>query len=105
MAELLGITISAVNQRKNRHRSILAVPLSGGEWGFPARQFVDGRIRAGVAEVVRTGGGMNPWVLLSILLDPVAEDDGPTLLDRLDDEAVRDDVLARVRSHGEHVAA
>jgi hypothetical protein len=105
VAELLGITVSAVNQRKNRHRSILAVPLSGGEWGFPARQFVDGAVRTGVAEVVRAAGEINPWVLLSILLDDAGNAGGPTLLDRLDDPAVRADVLHRVGTYGEHVAA
>ncbi|HEX6369616.1 MAG TPA: sigma-70 family RNA polymerase sigma factor [Longimicrobium sp.] len=105
VAELLGVTVSAVNQRKNRHHSILAVPLSGGEWGFPARQFTDGVVREGVAEVVRAAPEMNPWVLLSILLDDVAEEGGPTLLDRLDDSAVRADVLHRVGSYGEHIAA
>lgn len=105
VAELLGISVSAVNQRKNKHRSILAVPLSGGEWGFPVRQFAEEGIRPGVAEVVRAAGEMNPWILLSILLEPVAEEGGPTLLDRLDDPAVRGDALNRVRTHGEHVAA
>lgn len=104
VAELLGISVSAVNQRKNRHRSILAMPLSGGEWGFPARQFVDGGVRPGVAEVVKAAGEMNPWVLLSILLDD-AGPEGATLLDRLDDEAVRRDVLNRIHTYGEHVAA
>ena len=104
VAELLGITVSAVNQRKNRHRSILAIPLAGGEWGFPARQFVDGEVREGVAEAVRAAGDLNPWVLLSILLEPAGAPDGPMLLDRMDDDAVRRDVLNRVRSHGEHVA-
>jgi hypothetical protein len=105
VADLLGISVSAVNQRKNKHKSILAVPLSGGEWGFPVRQFLDGDVRRGVAEVVRAAADMNPWVLLSILLDDAGENGGPALLDRLDDESVRADVLQRVRSHGEHVAA
>lgn len=104
VAELLGITVSAVNQRKNRHRSILAVPLSGGEWGFPARQFADGAVREGVAEVVRAAGEMNPWVLLSILLGDAGEPGGPTLLDQLENEQVRADVLQRIRTYGEHVA-
>jgi hypothetical protein len=105
VAELLDISVSAVNQRKNKHRSILAVPLSGGEWGFPTRQFADGQIRKGVAEVVKAAAGeMNPWVLLSILLDPVDGEGGPTLLDRLDDDVIRADVLNRVRTYGEHVA-
>ena len=104
-ANLLGISVSAVNQRKNKHRSILAVPLSGGEWGFPARQFVYGDVRSGVADVVRAAGDMNPWILLSILLEEGGEEGGPVLLDLLDDPAIRTDVLQRVRSHGEHVAA
>jgi hypothetical protein len=105
VAELLDISVSAVNQRKNKHRSILAVPLSGGEWGFPVRQFAEENVRAGVAEVVKAAGDMNPWILLSILLEPVAEEEGPTLLDRLDDPALRQDALNRVRTYGEHVAA
>jgi hypothetical protein len=105
VAELLGISVSAVNQRKNKHRSILAVPLSGGEWGFPVRQFAEAAVRPGVAEVVRAASEMNPWILLSILLEPVAEEGGPTLLDRLDQLSVRQDALDRVRTYGEHVAA
>lgn len=105
VAELLGISVSAVNQRKNRHRSILAVPLSGGEWGFPARQFTDGTVRDGVAEVVREAAKLNPWVLLSILLDDAGAEGGPTLLDRLEDDTVRADVLHRVQTYGEHLAA
>lgn len=105
VADLLGISVSAVNQRKNKHKSIFAVPLSGGEWGFPVRQFVDGDVRRGVADVVRAAADMNPWVLLSILLDDAGEDGGPAVLDRLDNEPVRADVLQRVRSYGEHVAA
>jgi hypothetical protein len=105
VAELLGVSVSAVNQRKNRHRSILAVPLSGGEWGFPVRQFTDGEVHPGVSEIVKAAGEMNPWIVLSILLDPVEEEGGPTLLDRLDDPVVRMDALTRVRTHGEHVAA
>ena len=104
VAELLGITVSAVNQRKNRHRSILAVPLSGGEWGFPARQFVDGAVREGLAEVVRAAGEMNSWVLLSILLDGAGEEGGPTLLDRLHDPGVRADAVHRVETYGEQLA-
>lgn len=105
VADLLGISVSAVNQRKNKHKSILAVPLSGGQWGFPVRQFVDGDVRSGVADVVRAAGDMNPWVLLSILLEERGEEGGPVLLDSLEDPAIRTDVLQRVRSHGEHVAA
>ncbi|HZG44220.1 MAG TPA: hypothetical protein VEY93_14825, partial [Longimicrobium sp.] len=73
--------------------------------GFPVRQFVDGDVRRGVAEIVRAAADMNPWVLLSILLDDAGAHGGPAVLDRLDDDSVRADILQRVRSHGEHVAA
>lgn len=102
-AALIGITVSAVNLRRKRGR-ILAVPLSGGEWGFPARQFAEGEVRAGVADVVEAASGMNPWVLLSILLEPVQGADGLVILDRLDDDGVRAAVLARVRDFGSHGA-
>lgn len=102
-AALIGISVSAVNLRKKRGR-ILAVPLSGGESGFPARQFEDAEVRAGVAEVVGAAAEMNPWVLLSILLNPISQPGGPAPLDRLDDEAVRAEVLARIRGYGVHGA-
>ncbi|HEY0035172.1 MAG TPA: hypothetical protein VGB66_00720, partial [Longimicrobium sp.] len=103
VAALLRISVSAVNLRKKRRR-ILTVPLTGGEAGFPARQFAESDVRAGVAEVVQAAGEMNPWVLLSILLAPVDDPDGPVLLDRLDDERVRTDALGRVQSYGVHGA-
>lgn len=103
VAKLLGKTVSAVNQRRARNQ-ILAVPLSGGEWGFPASQFSAGDLRSGVATVVSAAETMNPWVLLSILLDRVPGSDA-RIIDSLDAAAVMDDVLARVRSYGQHGAA
>ncbi|HEX8360109.1 MAG TPA: hypothetical protein VF613_08380 [Longimicrobium sp.] len=97
VARLLGVTASAVNQRRAR-QMILAVPLSGGEWGFPARQFEGREVRPGVAEVVRAAGEMNRWVLLSLLLDPVGEA-GEAALDALDREEVRAEVRARLGSN------
>lgn len=103
VAALLGKTVSAVNQRRARNQ-ILAVPLSGGEWGFPASQFSSGDLRSGVAEVVSTAKAMSPWVLLSILLDRVPGS-SDRIIDSLGDPAVLEDVLARVRSYGEHGAS
>jgi hypothetical protein len=103
VARLLGVTVSAVNQRRAR-RLILAVPLSGGEWGFPARQFEGREVRAGVAEAVRAAGDMNRWVLLSLLLDPVG-DSGNAALDALDREDVREEVLARIGADEEAEAS
>jgi hypothetical protein len=103
VARLLGKTVSAVNQRRARNQ-ILAVPLSGGEWGFPASQFSSGDLRGGIAELVSSAGTMNPWVLLSILLDLVPGS-GATIIDSLDDPEVMQDVLTRIRTYGEHGAS
>lgn len=104
VAKLLGITQSGVNLRRTRS-SILAVPLSGGEWGFPARQFLDGELRAGLADVLREASGMNPWWLLSILLDPVPGSKDTVLLDALDQPEVLGDVRNRIATYGHHVGS
>ncbi|HEX8211610.1 MAG TPA: hypothetical protein VF584_15665 [Longimicrobium sp.] len=104
VAKLLGITQSGVNLRRSRS-GILAVPLSGGEWGFPARQFQDGELRPGLAEVLRAGSAMSPWVLLSILLDPVPGSKDTVILDALDRPEVREDMLNRIATYGHHVAS
>jgi len=104
VAKLLGITQSGVNLRRSRN-SILAVPLSGGEWGFPARQFQDGELRPGLAGVLRAASAMNPWVLLSILLDPVPGSKDTVLLDALDRPEVLEDMLNRIATYGHHVAS
>jgi len=103
VAKLLGKTVSAVNQRRARGQ-ILAVPLSGGEWGFPARQFASGDLRGGIAEIVSAAGTMSPWVLLSILLDRVPGSD-VVIIDSLDRPDIVQDVLMRVRTYGQHGAA
>ncbi|HEX2202874.1 MAG TPA: hypothetical protein VHG91_06240 [Longimicrobium sp.] len=103
VAKLLGKTVSAVNQRRARNQ-ILAVPLSGGEWGFPASQFSSEDLRGGIAEVVSAARAMSPWVLLSILLDRVPGSEA-RIIDSLDDPGVMEDVLSRVRSYGEHGAS
>jgi hypothetical protein len=103
VAKLLGKTVSAVNQRRVRNQ-ILAVPLSGGEWGFPASQFSTGDLRSGIAEVVSIARTMNPWVLLSMLLDRVPGSES-RIIDSLEAPGVMDDVVARVRSYGQHGAS
>jgi len=102
-AKLLNITVPGVKQRVDR-RKLLAVPLPGGQRGFPVNQFErDGVVRSGVAEVAHAGEGIDPWVLLSILTDEAP--DGATLLERLDQGVARADVLNRVATYGEHGAA
>ncbi|MBD0321692.1 MAG: hypothetical protein ICV87_15255, partial [Gemmatimonadetes bacterium] len=62
-AALLKISVPGVKQRVQR-RALLAVPLPGGQWGFPARQFDrDGRVRPGLAAVAAAGAELDPWVL------------------------------------------
>lgn len=103
VAKLLDKTVSAVNQRRARNQ-IVAVPLSGGEWGFPASQFAAGDLRGGIAEIATAAKSMNPWVLLSILLDHVPGSQS-RIIDSLDAPEVMEDVLARIRSYGEHGAS
>ena len=103
-ATVLGISVPGVKQRLER-RKLLAVSLPGGQWGFPALQFAEGgRVRAGVPEVVQAGAHVEPWTLLSILVDDVPDGSG-TLLERLDDPAVLHDAVNRLQTYGEHVAA
>lgn len=104
-ARVLRISVPGVKQRVER-RKLLSVSLPGGQRGFPARQFEpDGRVREGIPEVAAAGAGIDGWVLLSILVDPPADGTGGTLLERLDDHAVRADVLGRIATYGEHGAA
>lgn len=103
-ATVLRISVPGVKQRVERHR-LLAAPLPGGQWGFPALQFgPGGHVRAGVPEVARAGAELDPWVLLSILVDDAPDGSG-VLLERLEDPALLRDVLGRVASYGDHVAA
>ena len=103
-AEVLHISVPGVKQRMDR-RKLLAVPLPGGQWGFPSLQFEQGgSVRAGVAEVAKAASHVDPWALLSILVDDVDDGSGGTLLQRLDEPAVLADVLHRLATYGEHVA-
>ena len=104
-AALLRISVPGVKQRVER-RKLLAVPLPGGQWGFPALQFAQGgHVRAGVPEAAEAGAEVDPWALLSILVDDAPGAAGGVLLERLDDPAVLRDVLGRLATYGEHAAA
>lgn len=103
-AKLLNISVPGVKQRVERHK-LLAMPLPGGQWGFPALQFAeDGRVRPGVPEVAKAGAHVDAWALLSILVDDVPDKSGGLILERLGERAVLDDVLNRLATYGEHVA-
>jgi hypothetical protein len=80
---VLRISVPGVKQRMDR-RKLLAVPLPGGQWGFPALQFAEGgRVRPGVPEVAKAGAERDPWTVLSILVDDAPDGSG-ILLERLD---------------------
>lgn len=103
-AAVLRISVPGVKQRVERRR-LLAAPLPGGQWGFPAFQFgPEGHVRAGVPEVAAAAARVDPWALLSILVDEAPDGSG-VLLERLDDPAVLRDVLDRLATYGDHVAA
>jgi len=103
--EVLRISVPGVKQRLERGK-LLAVPLPGGQRGFPALQFQqNGHVRKGVAEVATAGAHLDPWALLAILVDEDDGGEGVTLLERLSEEAVLADVLSRLASYGEHAAA
>lgn len=102
-AVVLGISVPGVKQRMDRHK-LLAVPLPGGQWGFPALQFAEGgHVRSGVPEVAKAAVGIDAWTVLSILVDD-AHDGSGILLERLDDPAVLRDAVHRLETYGEHVA-
>ncbi|HEV7590860.1 MAG TPA: hypothetical protein VGO40_22305 [Longimicrobium sp.] len=104
-AEVLRISVPGVKQRLERGK-LLAVPLPGGQRGFPALQFQqDGHVRKGVAEVAAAGAHLDPWALLAILVDEADGAEGGTLLERLGEEAALRDVLSRLASYGVHAAA
>jgi hypothetical protein len=103
-AAILRISVPGVKQRLER-KKLLAVPLAGGQWGFPALQFAEnGLVRAGVPEIAQAGAEHDAWTVLSILVDDVPDGSG-VLLERLDDPVVLRDAVQRLESYGEHVAA
>lgn len=102
-AALLNVSAHALECDVREH-NLLAVPQLDGGWGFPRLQFTeDDHVRPGVAELAKTGASMNPWVVLSILVDDVP-DGSAILLERLDDPAVLRVAVHRLESYGEHIA-
>ena len=67
VAQLLGRSVPTVQQRLRR-KTLLAVRLASGEWGFPVCQFTQAGVPNGLGGVLRAFGETDPWVQLSILL-------------------------------------
>jgi hypothetical protein len=106
VAELLDRTVPAVKQRLRR-RTLFAVLLAHGEWGFPAAQFTpEGEVREGLPEVLAAfEEDEDPWAIVMLLAadDPVSQTG--TVLENLANERTRQIALARARSYGTQGAA
>jgi hypothetical protein len=106
VAEVLGITVPAVKQRVRRGK-LLALPLSNGEWGFPALQFTpDGQVRDGLPDVLAAfDAGEDPWAMLLVLAADAPDGREGTLLEDLGNERTRRIAVDRARSFGVQGAA
>ena len=106
VAELLGISPQAVQQRRTRG-TLLALPTAQGDWGYPALQFDDAhRVRPGVRAVLAANAEIDPWERLAILTEPVDPAGAGTeiLLERLDEEEVAHRACRLLESFGAHEA-
>ncbi len=102
VAALLGVSVQAIQQRLRR-KSLLALPLNNGEWGFPTVQFSESGVPAKLPQVLRAFGDTDPWVQLSILL---SDDYGDgRIIDWIYKDIRIDDAMAIARSYGQQEAA
>ena len=92
----LGITRQAVDKRR-RANTMLAVR-EGSDWRYPACQFDEGEVIAGIADVVRGFASAGPWATLDFLLAPDTALGGRSPLEMLRD-GERDAVLRLVRAN------
>ena len=83
VAELLGISLSAIDKQRQRGQ-ILGVPY-GHDIRFPAAQFRDGVTVPGLRAILAAFGDMNPWGQLQLLVAPVEgfADEPASILDIL----------------------
>jgi hypothetical protein len=93
---ILGITRQAVDKRR-RSNAIVAVR-EGSDWRYPACQFSDGEVVAGIADVVRGFASAGPWATLDFLLAPDTALGGRSPLDILRSGEL-EPVLRLVRSN------
>jgi hypothetical protein len=92
--QILGITRQAVDKRR-RAGTLLAVR-EGSDWRYPACQFEDGEVVAGLPDVMRRFDAANAWVVLDFLLAPDTVLAGRTPLEALK-AGDHDQVLRLVR--------
>ncbi len=101
VAQLLDVTPAAVDKQRQRGQ-ILGVPY-GNDIRFPAAQFKDGAVVAGLKPVLAAFGDMNPWGQLQLLVAPLDgfAEQQTSILDLLArgvDDDVRAQLLGLVRS-------
>jgi len=66
--KLAGISRQAIDKRR-RNGAILAIR-EGSDWKYPVRQFRDGEVLAGIADIVSGFETQGPWAALDFLLAP-----------------------------------
>lgn len=97
----LGITRQAVDRRRRRG-TLLAVEM-GGEHLYPAFQFTEHSVIAGLTEVLGAFQVESPWTRLSVLLSGTPMHPETRVIDALRSGHV-DEALHAVSSYGEHGA-
>jgi hypothetical protein len=103
VAELLGITRQAVDKRR-RERKLVAVP-RGSDFRYPAAQFADGEVVAGLRDVLAAIGLRGEWGILEFLTAADNELGGATPLEWLKRHPDQlQPVLRLARAQGEHGA-
>lgn len=78
---MLGITRQAIDKRR-RNQALLAFR-EAGDWRYPACQFDQGEVIAGIADIVRSFSDAGPWAALDFLLAPDSALGGKTPLESL----------------------
>lgn len=87
-AEQMGVALGGISRqavdKRRRAGQLLAMQVAG-DWRYPAVQVdADGRVPAGLPQVLKSMADSGPWVILDFLLSPDSVLDGLTPL-----EAVR----------------
>ena len=103
VADLLGISIQAVDERRQAGR-LLALPVGPDDYAYPAWQFAQGEPLPGLAEVLADLDVRDPWMRAAFFLNRNLYLDGARPLALLRSgqlEAVR----RAARVHGEQGAA
>jgi hypothetical protein len=100
-AERMGVTRTAINARRTRG-TLLAVPLPNGEHVYPACQFTDAGVPAGLGRFLAAFEEAGPWTQLSVLLASSERHGGRSALELLEQGEV-DAAVGIARRHGEHL--